>query len=76
MSLKSCDLNRVFLSLQDLTAIGITNPSHRKKLKVEIGKLSISDGLPDYIPVRVRKFDFLNDVPFLSSAFVFDLSPL
>lgn len=35
---------------EDLTAIGITNPSHRKKLKVEIGKLNISDGLPDYIP--------------------------
>lgn len=35
---------------EDLTAIGITNPSHRKKLKVEIGKLNISDGLPEYIP--------------------------
>jgi hypothetical protein len=36
---------------QDLTAIGIKKPNHRKKLKAEIAQLSISDGLPDYIPV-------------------------
>jgi hypothetical protein len=36
---------------QDLTAIGIKKPNHRKKLKAEIAQLNISDGLPDYIPV-------------------------
>ncbi|RZF47008.1 hypothetical protein LSTR_LSTR016480, partial [Laodelphax striatellus] len=35
---------------EDLTAIGIKKPNHRKKLKAEIGQLNISDGLPDYIP--------------------------
>ncbi|XP_052127567.1 caskin-2 isoform X2 [Frankliniella occidentalis] len=35
---------------EDLTAIGIKNPNHRKKLKVEIAQLNINDGLPDYIP--------------------------
>lgn len=38
---------------QDLTAIGIKNPNHRKKLKVEIAQLNINDGLPDYIPVSL-----------------------
>lgn len=36
---------------EDLTAVGIKKPNHRKKLKAEIAQLSISDGLPDYIPV-------------------------
>ena len=35
---------------EDLTAIGIKNPNHRKKLKVEIAQLNINDGLPDYVP--------------------------
>jgi len=39
--------------LQDLTAIGITKPSARKKLKSEIGKLTIHDGIPDFKPVSV-----------------------
>jgi len=37
--------------LQDLTAIGIKKPNHRKKLKAEIAQLNIADGLPEYIPV-------------------------
>ena len=37
--------------LQDLTAIGITQPVIRKRLTVEISKLRISDGIPNYIPV-------------------------
>ena len=37
---------------EDLTAIGIKNPAHRKKLKSEISKLNISDGIPSHIPVR------------------------
>lgn len=40
------------LVLQDLTAIGVTKPGHRKKISMEIGKLSIPEWLPDYIPVR------------------------
>ncbi|MDK3206239.1 SAM domain-containing protein, partial [Escherichia coli] len=35
---------------EDLTAIGVKKPNHRKKLKAEIGLLNISDGLLDYIP--------------------------
>uniref|UniRef100_A0A2R5LJP5 SAM domain-containing protein n=1 Tax=Ornithodoros turicata TaxID=34597 RepID=A0A2R5LJP5_9ACAR len=35
---------------EDLTAIGITKPAHRRKLKAEISKLNISDGIPDYKP--------------------------
>ncbi|CAL1294772.1 unnamed protein product [Larinioides sclopetarius] len=35
---------------EDLTAIGITKPNHRRKLKAEIARLNISDGIPDYKP--------------------------
>ncbi|XP_023341224.1 caskin-2 [Eurytemora carolleeae] len=35
---------------EDLTAVGIKKPNHRKKLKAEIGRLNISDGLPDFLP--------------------------
>ena len=37
--------------LQDLTAIGVTKPGHRKKISMEIGNLNIPDWLPEYIPV-------------------------
>ena len=36
---------------EDLTAIGIKKPNHRKRLKAEISKLNIPDGLPSFIPV-------------------------
>lgn len=39
---------------EDLTAIGIKQPNHRKRLKTEIDNLRIPDNLPDYIPVSVR----------------------
>ena len=42
----------VFFSDQDLTAIGIQKPNHRKKLKAEMALLQIPDGLPDFKPVR------------------------
>ena len=32
---------------EDLTSVGIQNPDHRKRLRAEISKLSISDGVPD-----------------------------
>merc|ERR1719225_1909772 len=35
---------------EDLTAIGIKKPNHRKRLKSEITQLNIPDGLPTYIP--------------------------
>lgn len=35
---------------EDLTAIGVTKPAHRRKLKAEIAKLNISDGIPDHKP--------------------------
>uniref|UniRef100_T1JPQ8 SAM domain-containing protein n=1 Tax=Tetranychus urticae TaxID=32264 RepID=T1JPQ8_TETUR len=34
----------------DLTAIGITKPLHRQKLKAGIAKLNIPDGIPNFIP--------------------------
>lgn len=36
---------------QDLTAIGVTKPGHRKKISMEIGNLSIPEWLPEYTPV-------------------------
>ncbi|XP_054281765.1 uncharacterized protein LOC128999342 isoform X2 [Macrosteles quadrilineatus] len=41
---------------EDLTAIGIKKPNHRKKLKAEIAQLNISDGLPDYIPGSLEEW--------------------
>lgn len=43
-------LSKLFL-LQDLSAIGITKPGHRKRLKAEIARLNIHDGIPDFKPV-------------------------
>ncbi|KAK2149385.1 hypothetical protein LSH36_454g01035 [Paralvinella palmiformis] len=41
---------------QDLSAIGISNPKHRKQLKQEINKLYIQDGFPDYKPVDIGEW--------------------
>ena len=41
---------------QDLTAIGIKNLAHRKRLKEEISKLKISNGLPDHAPPTLQKW--------------------
>uniref|UniRef100_A0A6J0UKZ4 Caskin-2 isoform X2 n=1 Tax=Pogona vitticeps TaxID=103695 RepID=A0A6J0UKZ4_9SAUR len=35
---------------EDLTAIGVTKPGHRKKISTEIGQLTIAEWLPNYIP--------------------------
>ncbi|KAL8163229.1 UNVERIFIED_CONTAM: hypothetical protein K2H54_015198, partial [Gekko kuhli] len=35
---------------EDLTAIGVTKPGHRKKISTEIGQLSIAEWLPNYTP--------------------------
>lgn len=39
--------------MQDLTAIGVTKPGHRKKISIEINNLNIPEWLPEYIPVRL-----------------------
>ena len=41
---------------EDLTAIGIKKPNHRKKIKAEIVKLTLPDGLPNYIPPTLDEF--------------------
>ena len=41
---------------EDLTAIGVKKPTHRKKLKADIVKLTIADGLPNYIPPTLDEF--------------------
>ncbi|XP_037073919.1 caskin-2-like, partial [Pollicipes pollicipes] len=41
---------------EDLTAIGITKPAHRRKLKAEIARLNISDGIPDFIPESLERW--------------------
>lgn len=44
---------------EDLTAIGVKKPNHRKRIKAEITQLNLPDNLPDYIPVSIAKFDGL-----------------
>ncbi|KAF4092224.1 hypothetical protein AMELA_G00018440 [Ameiurus melas] len=41
---------------EDLTAIGVTKPGHRKKISMEIGNLSIPDWLPEYTPVDLGEW--------------------
>lgn len=41
---------------EDLTAIGVTKPGHRKKIALEISKLSIPEWLPDYIPSELGEW--------------------
>ena len=35
---------------KDLTAVGVTCPSARKRLKFEISKLDVDDGIPRFLP--------------------------
>ncbi|CAL8265471.1 unnamed protein product [Gadus morhua 'NCC'] len=41
---------------EDLTAIGVTKPGHRKKISMEIGNLNIPDWLPEYIPADLGEW--------------------
>ncbi|XP_064866299.1 caskin-2-like isoform X3 [Oncorhynchus nerka] len=41
---------------EDLTAIGVTKPGHRKKISIEIGNLSIPEWLPEYIPAGLGEW--------------------
>ncbi|XP_053564990.1 caskin-2 [Bombina bombina] len=43
---------------EDLTAIGVTQPGHRKKISTEISRLSVADGLPLYTPADL--WEWLN----------------
>lgn len=45
---------------QDLTAIGLTKPGHRKKMLSEISKISIPDWIPQEKPVREKKWGSRN----------------
>lgn len=48
-----------YMYSQDLTAIGVTKPGHRKKITSEINKLSINEWLPDQKPVSLTLFQVL-----------------
>ncbi|KAK7134653.1 hypothetical protein R3I93_017933 [Phoxinus phoxinus] len=41
---------------EDLTAIGVTKPGHRKKISMEIINFNIPEWLPDYIPSDIAKW--------------------
>ncbi|XP_023366839.1 caskin-2 [Otolemur garnettii] len=41
---------------EDLTAIGVTKPGHRKKIASEIAQLSIAEWLPSYIPADLLEW--------------------
>ncbi|TGZ49413.1 Uncharacterized protein DBV15_09773 [Temnothorax longispinosus] len=41
---------------EDLTAIGIKKPNHRKRLKAEIDNLNIGDGLPEHVPGSLEEW--------------------
>ncbi|XP_071031910.1 caskin-1-like [Oncorhynchus clarkii lewisi] len=41
---------------EDLTAIGVTKPGHRKKMTSEINKLSITEWLPDQKPASLAEW--------------------
>ncbi|KAH0540987.1 hypothetical protein KQX54_020742 [Cotesia glomerata] len=41
---------------EDLTAIGIKKPNHRKRLKAEIDNLNVGDGLPEHIPGSLEEW--------------------
>jgi hypothetical protein len=44
---------------EDLIAIGITNPLHRKQIKHEISRLTVSDGIPASVPGSLFEWLYL-----------------
>ncbi|KAK0146623.1 Caskin-1 [Merluccius polli] len=44
------------MSPEDLTAIGVTKPGHRKKVMSEINKLSVTEWLPDQKPASLGEW--------------------
>jgi len=53
--LKFCCVCMCVCTSQDLTAIGVTKPGHRKKMLSEISKMNIPDWIPQEKPVREIK---------------------
>ncbi|ERL89619.1 hypothetical protein D910_06984 [Dendroctonus ponderosae] len=41
---------------EDLTAIGIKKPNHRKKLKADIAQLNLPDNLPEFVPGSLEEW--------------------
>lgn len=41
---------------EDLTAVGVRKPNHRKRLKAELANLNVPDNLPDYIPGSLEEW--------------------
>ncbi|XP_069510900.1 caskin-2 isoform X2 [Ambystoma mexicanum] len=41
---------------EDLTAVGVTKPGHRKKISTEISRITIADWLPNYTPVDMMEW--------------------
>ncbi|XP_050683527.1 caskin-2 isoform X3 [Leptidea sinapis] len=41
---------------EDLTAVGIKKPNHRKRLKAELANLNVPDNLPDFIPGSLEEW--------------------
>ena len=41
---------------EDLRAIGIQSPGHRKLLSSAIGRLGLSDGLPGHLPDTLQEW--------------------
>ncbi|KAM4663076.1 caskin-2 [Discoglossus pictus] len=48
---------------EDLTAIGVTQPGHRKKISTEINRLSVADGLPLHTPADLWEWLSLLSLP-------------
>jgi len=46
-------LGASYIYFQDLTAIGVTKPGHRKKITSEINKITVNEWLPDQKPVSL-----------------------
>lgn len=41
---------------EDLTAVGVTKPGHRKKISTEISRISIAEWLPNYTPADLMEW--------------------
>ncbi|KAJ8925124.1 hypothetical protein NQ315_001306 [Exocentrus adspersus] len=55
---------------EDLTAIGIKKPNHRKRLKAEIAQLNLPDNLPEFIPGSLEEWLSLLRLDEYMSAFL------
>jgi len=58
----------VRMTPEDLTAIGIQHPGHRKKIMESITHLDLPDGLPDFVPVSLSEWLMLIGLEFYEPA--------